>query len=244
MRSLSARELLGIWEAGETQPLAHRALLLLSAALPELSYEALAQLPIGQRDGLLLTLREGLFGAQLVSAASCPQCGEKLQLTVNTPGLHVPTGAEPDALSSTIGGYSVQYRLPNSHDLLALAGCSSVEAGRQLLLSRCVQNAQVDHIDRPIEALPPDVIEAIMLCMAQADPQADLQFELNCPACGHRWLAPFDVAAFLWSEIDRWAQRVVCDVHVLASAYGWSEADILSLSATRRQLYLDLIGSA
>ncbi len=243
MRSLSARALLDIWEVGETQPLAQRALLLLSAAQPDTSYDALAQLPIGQRDGQLLTLREWLFGEQLVSAANCPQCGEKLQLSVYTSDLRVAASAESDTLSATIGDYAIRYRPPNSQDLLALAGCNSAEAGRQLLLSRCVQNAQVDHIDQPIEALPSDVIETITQHMARADPQADMQFELNCPACGHHWLATFDVASFLWSEIDRWAQRVVYDVHMLASAYGWSEADILSMSATRRQLYLDLIGS-
>jgi hypothetical protein len=31
-------------------------------------------------------------------------------------------------------------------------------------------------------------------------------------------------------------------VHVIASAYGWSERDILAMSAARRRLYLDVIG--
>jgi hypothetical protein len=33
------------------------------------------------------------------------------------------------------------------------------------------------------------------------------------------------------------------DVHQLASAYGWSEHDILTMSAGRRQLYLELVAS-
>jgi hypothetical protein len=77
--------------------------------------------------------------------------------------------------------------------------------------------------------------------MAQADPQADIQLDLSCPACQHHWQAAFDVVAFLWNEIDSWAHRILSDIHVIASAYGWSEADILALSAARRQTYLDLI---
>lgn len=244
MRPLSARELLDIWETGARQPLAQRALRLLGAAQPDASYDALAQLPIGQRDAQLLTLREWLFGAQLLSVVSCPQCGERLQLTLNTPDLHVAPGAGSDTLSLTVKGYSIRYRLPNSADLLVLANCGSVEAGRTLLLNRCLQNVQHDNADQAIDALPADVLEAITAHMAQADPQADLQFDLHCPACGHHWLAAFDVMAFLWNEIDSWAHRVLRDVHMLASAYGWSEADILEMGATRRQLYLDLIGGA
>lgn len=243
MRLLSARELLDIWETGARQPLAQRALWLLGAAQPDTSHEALAQLPIGLRDAQLLTLREGLFGAQLVSVAKCPQCGERLQLTLNMSDLRVAPHAGSDTVSLAIARYSIRYRLPNSTDLLALGNCDSVEAGRRLLLNRCVQNVQCDDVDQALDTLPADVIEAITTHMAETDPQADVQFDLTCPACGHRWLAAFDVMAFLWNEIDTWARRVLRDVHVLASAYGWSEADILSMGATRRQAYLDLIGN-
>ncbi len=244
MRSLSAQELLTVWETGANQPLAQRALRLLGAAQPDTAYDTLAQQPIGQRDAQLLTLREWLFGTQLVSIATCPQCSERLQLTLETPDLRITASGGSDTLSLAIDRYSIRYRLPNSTDLLALANCDSVEAGQRLLLNRCVQNVQCDDIDQTIDALPADAIEAITARMAQTDPQADVKFDLNCPACGHHWLAAFDVMAFLWREIDTWARRILRDVHTLASAYGWSEADILSMSATRRQMYLDLIGGA
>ena len=37
-----------------------------------------------------------------------------------------------------------------------------------------------------------------------------------------------------------WARRTLRDVHVLARAYGWREADVLALSPTRRQIYVEL----
>jgi hypothetical protein len=37
---------------------------------------------------------------------------------------------------------------------------------------------------------------------------------------------------------------MVREVHRMASAYGWREADILAMSAFRRQRYLELIGES
>ena len=52
---------------------------------------------------------------------------------------------------------------------------------------------------------------------------------------------PPDIASFFWSEIHSWAQRALREVATLARAYGWREADILSMSARRRQAYLEMI---
>jgi hypothetical protein len=76
--------------------------------------------------------------------------------------------------------------------------------------------------------------------MAEADPQADVQLNLSCPQCAAAWSAPFDIEAFLWTEIAAWAGRTLQEVHGLARAYGWREQDILSLSATRRRIYLEM----
>ena len=244
MRSLTAHELLDVWEAGAAQSLAQRVLLLLAVANPDRSYEALARQPLGQRDAQLLTLREWLFGAQLISVASCPNCGERLQLTLNTRELLTEAQSTPEAIVLNVNDYTIHYRLPASIDLFALAQCKTVADNQQLLLQRCVQTITRADQAQPIETVPVTVIEAIEAHMAQADPQADIQLDLDCPTCQYHWLAAFDIAAFLWKEIDSWARRIVGDIHVIASVYGWSEADILSLSASRRQMYLDLIGNA
>ena len=47
-----------------------------------------------------------------------------------------------------------------------------------------------------------------------------------------------DIGSFVWAEIESRARRVLGEVHALASAYGWSEAETLSLSAVRRASYL------
>ncbi|MEA1978379.1 MAG: phage baseplate protein, partial [Chloroflexota bacterium] len=64
---------------------------------------------------------------------------------------------------------------------------------------------------------------------------------LTCPECSHQWEVLFDIASFLWTEINNWAERTLRTVHQLASAYGWAEREILNLSPVRRQLYLGMV---
>ena len=72
-------------------------------------------------------------------------------------------------------------------------------------------------------------------------PGAWTELALACPECGHRWTETFDIVSFLWAELDSCAHRLVGDVHSLASAYGWRESDVLALSPSRRQAYLELV---
>ena len=58
LRALSAADLLDTWEHARAQPPLQRALVLLSAACPDAPPLALAQLSLGRRDAILLTLRE------------------------------------------------------------------------------------------------------------------------------------------------------------------------------------------
>ena len=244
MPALTAESLLAVWEAGAEQPLAQRALLLLSAARPATAYDAWAELPLGRRDAELLRLRAELFGPRLVSVVACPNCGGQLQLTFDAADLDVAESlAAPGAERLTLARppYTLRYRLPNSTDVLAAGQSESVEAARRLLLQRCLESAERDQAAVTPEDLPAEVVDALAAQMAQADPQADLQVDVSCPSCGKAWATTLDVAAYLWAEIDRWAQRLLREVHTLASAYGWSQSDILALSAARRQAYLELI---
>ncbi len=242
MRTLTAAELLTTWEEGAFRPPVEQALLLLAAACSDLSPEALARLSIGQRDGRLLTLRAWLFGSQLTSLAECPECGDQQQVTFDSADLGIQVADEaPETFALDMNDYTVHFRLPNSDDMRAIAGSGDMTASRALLLARCLQ-VQRDNAAVAVDQLPPQVVDAIVERMAEADPQADVQLSLACTTCGHNWLAAFDVVSFFWAEIDAWAQRILRDVHSLASAYGWREADILALSARRRQAYLDMIG--
>jgi len=137
------------------------------------------------------------------------------------------------------GGYEVSYRLPNSSDLIEVIE-SGEGHGPDVLLKRCVEATRKSKSVDPSQ-LPAQVLKLISESMTAADPQAEVRIELACPACEHQRSAVFDILTYLWSEIDEWARRLLIEIHALASAYGWSEADIMKMSARRRNLYLQMI---
>lgn len=245
MRALSASELLDIWERGLTQQPTQRVLMLLAAACPEIPPNALAKLSIGQRDAKLLTLREWTFGPQLASLVTCPSCAQRLELTFNVVEIRVTpesrSAESAEELSLNVADYEIHFRLPNSLDLAAVAGREDAVESRQLLLQRCLLASHHNGKERSADELPADVVDAVVERMAQADPQADVQLDLSCPSCAHQWWTTFDIVSFFWTEIEAWAYRTLRQVHILASAYGWREADILAMSPGRRQLYLEMV---
>ena len=237
----TALELLEVWEQGSGESPTQRALLLLAAACPGTPRETLVRLSIGQRDTHLLMLRELIFGSQLVSLTDCPSCSERVELNLQTAEIRAAAQSERQPMQEmSVGDYQVRFRLPSSEDLLVVD--DDIAVGSRQLLARCIESGRRAGEECAAEELPAAVISAVSERMAVVDPLADVQLNLSCPACEHRWSTGFDIVSFLWREIDALVRRLLREVHVLASAYGWLEADILSLSAERRHIYLELVG--
>ena len=242
MRAPSAGELLQVWEAGFAQAWTERALALLAVAWPEATWDTLAKLSIGQRDARLLELRERLWGPRMSGVVTCPVCRERLELIAETHAM-LANAQSPQVRESTVSavGYNVTFRLPTSADLVVTA--EAVTGGGSAILERCILSVEKDGVAVDSDNLPFEVGQAVATSMAQADPLAEIQLSLTCPSCRHHWRAMFDIVSFLWTEIETWAWRILSDVHTLARAYGWCERDILALSPTRRQFYLDRVGA-
>jgi hypothetical protein len=235
MRGLTAKEILGVWEVGQHQMPAERALTLLSTFCPQTSLEDLERLSIGKRDALLLSFRELLFGSQFSGMTRCPHCRSTLEIGFSCSDVRTTVPDEQaETFSVKFGEYEFNCRRPNSTDLLAVMDQQSIEAISNALFERCVGVS--------IENLPAEVTEAVAAEIAKRDPQADIRFDLICPDCSHQWEAIFDVVSFAWHELSSWATRLIRQVHTLAVAYGWRELDILSMSPVRRQVYLEMLG--
>ncbi|MGO1052697.1 hypothetical protein [Crossiella sp. CA198] len=229
---LTEAEVLSLWEAGLGQPPVRRSLALAVAGGADRPDE----LTVGQREGLLLSLHEKGFGGALPCQVACPACGEQLALTVDVTELRADA---PPQESATLlaDGVEVEFRPVQCSDLLAV----SAETGdaRLALLRRTVVGARRGTEPVPVAALGEAVLEAIAGALPEVDPQADISLALDCSGCGHAWLAPFDVGGYLWAEIEACAHRLLFDIHALASAYGWTEAEVLSVSPARRRFYLE-----
>jgi hypothetical protein len=231
---------LNVWERAAGLSPAARADELLR---PILAANESAPAAVGARDLLLLELRGALFGHELACTTACPQCGERCEWECALAALHAaPASASGvSTLDVRDGPWHARIRLVTAADLAAVADCGDETAAVRGLLERCVlavtRHGEAAHVSQ----LPESMIGAISATMAGADPQAASVIALSCPACAHRWDAAFDVGAYLWTELDTWAQHTLSDVHVLASRYGWNEAEILALSAARRARYLAMV---
>ncbi|MBK8048262.1 MAG: phage baseplate protein [Anaerolineales bacterium] len=242
MRVLEPSTMLDLWEAGRAQMPFARADLLLHALYPDADADALLAIPIGRRDGVLLRLRAGLFGPTIHGVVGCPHCSAPLEMDLETDtllGLETAPALDlPRRL--TVGDYTLELRLLTTRDLIATMNLAPAERAAALF-TRCIVTASYGSEIVQATTLPQPVVSAVANEMATLDTLADVQFALTCPECGNQWRAAFDIVDLLWRELEHWAKRILHEVHVLASAYSWHEAEILALSPWRRAHYLGLI---
>jgi hypothetical protein len=241
MRALSAHDIVQLWEWGQDKHPVDRALALLALASPELAPEQVQSLTIGQRNSRLLALREKTLGPALRGLAKCAQCGTSLEFSVDVGAIRLP---EPEAqvYELQVDGLAMRFRPLDSLDLATIVGLADVVAARLRLIERCLLEATRDGQPLAAAELPDSALATLVDALTECDPQAETRFQLTCAACGHRWSALFDVVSFFWTELGARSERLLGQVHALARAYGWREADILAMGETRRQFYLGLVG--
>ncbi|WP_138185985.1 phage baseplate protein [Paenibacillus alvei] len=216
--------------------------------LPDCKRDRLAKVPIGRRDELLFAARTQTFGQRLPSLVACSFCGEQLEFDFEAADLGIPTDmsglkiepAEEERMFRE-EKYTVNFGLLTSADLGACHAEKRLEVLRKKLARGCVKRAWLDGREIQAEELPENIIVALSKHVEQSDPHALIEFNLSCPACGESWQNQFDIVTFFWKEIEFQARLLLREVHTLAMAYGWPESDILALSTTRRQFYLEMV---
>jgi hypothetical protein len=250
MRPLSGADLLNIWERGIGKTPVERALVMLDAAFPQAPPGLLAKLNVAQRDRYLLHLRALTFGPLFKGLIDCPLCHQRLELEFDTQHLPVSLSTLPDPESMDLlrtetafhmDQYEVHFRLPNSIDLAFLSEVIDGSAARQRLLEACIVSVKQEEKSISVSELPAEVLDQVVQEMDQADPVTDLTLPTSCPNCGQTSEIVFDIVTFFWGEIQSLSARLIREVHTLASAYGWREADILAMSPWRRKQYLELM---
>lgn len=227
MNALASYELLQLWERGQALHPLDRALLALSAALPDAA-GTVADWPLGRRNRGLAHMYSACFDPILRGWVACPQCAQRLEFEMD---LRVLAGAEESTAPIVVGGCT--YRLPCSRDL-ALAA-QAAEPRLAIMEACCVDGGPAG--DPPSE----EAMVEVERCMAAADPLAETVLDFECAACLNRWNDTLDLASFVWAGIHARARRLIREVHALASAYQWSEDHILRMSDARRAAYLELV---
>jgi hypothetical protein len=232
MRALAASDVLALWERGAHRHALDRSALLCAWARPELPGHAIADLPLGTVTASLLRLREASFGSLIQCHVDCTCCCERLELVLISSDLLQPMTEGP----YEIDVHGMLMRAPCLRDLAAVANEPDTDHATRQLLARCVLQGGADAI-----ALPDEMLREVEDALEALDPNADLALDVHCEACGHCGTAQLDAGELLWDEIDARARALLCEVHVLARAYGWTEGEILGLGATRRATYLAMV---
>ena len=231
MRTFSNFDILEMWERGRALHPLDRGLLVLSTALSS-STEDLADRPLGRRNRALFDLHCISFGSRLRGWTSCTACREKVEFDLDANAL--TTVEAPEEVFLVEGE---RFRVPTSRDLAEVMAANHGAAAAIRLIERCAISAS------GAGAWSERMMEEVEEKMASADPMAEIRLRLDCPTCGHEWDESLDIASFVWAEIEARARRLLWEIHSLASAYGWTEADTLSVPAARRAMYLEMVGA-
>jgi len=212
-----------------------------------------SELAVGQRDFLLLKLRELSFGPRVDCVLRCPDegCGKPMDLSLDTRELDIPGhGAAGRYFTAPLDegapdSPTVEFRLPNGADQEALAGlfARSPERAVDALLARCLrrvgERAGVDEAE--VARLSPAAREQIDALMSRLAPPVECEIEARCVECGTQFETDFDVVGHFLRELAAGFRSLEREVHFLAWHYHWSERDILSMARGRRRRYVALV---
>jgi hypothetical protein len=189
--------------------------------------------PVSARIATLLRLVAVTEQREHISLAARCGCGETFEFVF--PLLSLPGAAADDGplLVRLDEQRTLRIRRPTGSDLRRwrdLEPASRADALRAMLDSLVLAG--------PV--MPGDEA-AISASISMMDPLVDFAVSCHCPACG----APNEVAIDLEvTALERLARRQAAlrlEVHRFASAYGWTEAEVLAVPPSRRAHYLGLI---
>ncbi len=234
MSCLSAAELLNLWERAYGLSPGRRAIEIVRAGFPQYEWTDIAHWPIGFRDRQIARLRAIHFGLTVPSVTNCPGCHAAVEFSVELDHCFQLQATEFDTpLLSALPDNILGVRPLTTADVLE----HLESAGREEeLVRRCL--TLVDDA-----LLPSEDLSSLAGRLESLDPEARIEFALQCPECGREWSSLFDIVSVFWIELNTWARRMMQEIHQLATRYGWSEEEILRISPWRRAIYLSMTGA-
>jgi hypothetical protein len=214
------------------------------------------QLSLGDRDVLLLHARQLTFGGRIDCELPCPGCGERMDFQLQVDGLLLDRDSQDrthyfeETMNTGTERVRVRFRLPCGADLEQAFRSGQTDAAMaEIVLKLAVESLGWEGMPEDarstsaiaVREWPAGLAARISERMAELDPQAEMALQLTCPACGHIFTTSFDIGDYFFHELIAREHGRYRDVHELALAYHWSEAEILNMSSQKRRMYLDLL---
>jgi hypothetical protein len=194
------------------------------------------ELAAPDRDRLLAVVYQRTYGKKVDSTGICTVCFSTYDLSFSLDDLTAAVDrssaspaaqALPDGTFRTADGW--RFRLPVGRDEIEVSMLLPEEAARTLA-SRCV-----------VESSAGDALAVLEAAMEEVAPVLDLDIDTACPECGARQVVRFDIQFYLLRAIQQEHAQVSREIHRIASSYGWSLEDILTLECTERRRLVQLI---
>lgn len=238
-RTLTGSLELAVAESGEKfQALPARVTAVLSGMLEHVgnqrpTWKRVHGLCVGDRQFLVQQLAVCLGLEERWMSAHCRECGEGFDFFLQLSRLPVRPGGKgyPFAEALTSIG-RLRLRVPTGEDQEAVCHITDEARALRTLVRRLV--AEPAPNPKALESLTTEDLEAMDAALEGVAPQVATRAQTECPACGcsnEVRLDPYDCLA-------RGGENLYSEIHLLASFYKWSEADILALPRTRRYRYL------
>ncbi|MET0179794.1 MAG: hypothetical protein ABW194_04850 [Novosphingobium sp.] len=196
--------------------------------------EAARRVSAAGREWLLQQAGLRFFGGSTWFEAPCRACGGRFDLELalayvpqgraapGFPEVEVATSLGLRRFEAPNGGHEEAFAAGHGGDprrrfagLCGLADEAASEAARFDL-------ADLERIDTALEAVSPEIADGI---------------DAACPDCGASARVRIDPLRFAFPS----PEAILREVHAIASAYRWGEAEILALPSTRRRAYVALI---
>ena len=185
-------------------------------------------LSITDHDRLLAAIFMRLYGDRAECHATCARCDQTFELELPLRSVIAEQDAqaadwgEPDEAGWWTTDQGVRFRAPSSEE--------ARQADGPTLRQRCLDG------DTPIDF---DLEEAL----ATAAPILSIDLRVTCALCGAAQIARFDIATHLAKMLGREHPFLLREIHLLASGYGWSLGEILSLRRQDRRALAGLLAS-
>ena len=208
-----------------------------------------SRLAAPDRDRLLARVYLRSFGSRVESTLECSGCGEPFDLDFELADLlesleaasrESRAGGDAAVLVLEPGpeeaGTGARFRLPTGEDELAVAGLPA-EAAEAELARRCL----LDGASADEAGTAAGFLAALDDHLARTAPLLDCELDAPCPHCGTPHAVRFDVQHYLLTLLTAERPRLSNEVHRLASAYGWSLAEILSLPRDDRRALVERV---
>lgn len=243
MNMSTAERVLRVWEQGLAADSFERALLALHELGSSAGEARWCDMTVGECDRELFAVRCGLFGERFAATVPCAGCGARLQVDFELRDVVSQSAAEPRKRIElrTSDDVSVAIRVPRIADVQCAAAALSATDARQIILQRCIEYAASGSRPMQLGELSAAALSEIDAQLERADPDANVVLQTHCPTCNSSAEHLFDIAGFLWAEIEVEAIRLLREVHQLARGYGWRESDILAMTPLRRRAYLEML---